>query len=96
MTEGSRSFEMSISRTEFLRLLPRAVGGSPFHETGNAFVHVEVGRSWQIALNPLPELNLGTLRLERHGVVWGFSGYSETEIAALVNRFELYFRRGGG
>ena len=87
---------MSISRNEFLRLLPKAVGGSPFQETGNAFVHVEVGRSWQIALNPLPELNLGTLRLERHRVVWGFSGYSATEIAALVNRFELHFRRGGG
>ena len=96
MSEGSRSFEMSISRQDFLRLLPGAVGGAPFEETGDLLIHTEEERNWHIALNPLPVLHLGTLQLERHGVEWRFSGYTEAEINALVLRFERHFRRGGG
>ena len=96
MAECLRSFEMSISRNDFLRLLPRATDGSTVEAAENVFVHAEVGRHWRIALQPLPELALGVLRLERHRIEWCFSDYSEVEIAAILDRFERHFRRGGG
>jgi hypothetical protein len=96
MADWRRSFEMSISKEEFRRLLPRAMEGSDFVEAENAFVHSEGGRSWRISLRPLQELGLGAIRLERQAVEWNFSGYAEEEIEALVGRFELHFRRGGG
>ena len=96
MGERFRTFEMSISGDEFRRLLPGALAGSDFEEAGNTFAHTEGGRHWRITLQPLPALGLGAIRLERYRVEWSFAGYSGAEIAALVDRFELQFRRGGG
>jgi hypothetical protein len=92
----SCSFAMSISRSEFLRLLPEAVGGLAFVAVGKAFVHEEPGRSWRITLEAMPDLALGHLRLERHEVEWSFRGYTEAEIAENLERFHRHFQRGGG
>jgi hypothetical protein len=96
MGVASRSFEMSISRADFLRLLPRALGGAHFRENGNSFLYAEGERTWLLTLHPLQALDLGALRLERYKVEWVFSGFTEAEIHASVARFELHFRRGGG
>ncbi|HWQ10161.1 MAG TPA: hypothetical protein VN436_13665 [Holophaga sp.] len=96
MNEWIRLFEMSVSREEFLRLLPAALGGESFEEAGNRFLHQEPERHWSLTLSPLPDLDLGSLHLARHAVVWRFAGYSLTEIDALVGRFERHFQRGGG
>ena len=96
MREQDRSFEMSISRSEFLRLLPRATGEMPIEIERDVFVHAEVGRSWRLTLSPLPELRLGSLGLERLTVRWRFSGYETEQLEAILRRFELHFRRGGG
>ncbi|TRZ57554.1 MAG: hypothetical protein D4S02_13590 [Rhodocyclaceae bacterium] len=91
-----RSFEMTVTRAEFLRLLPAAVGGAVFVEEADAFRHSEPDRSWRIVFTPLPELRIGLVKLARHRVEFEFEGYAADEIDAFMVRFELYFRRGGG
>ena len=87
---------MTITRADFLRLLPAAVHHAPFVVAGENIVHREGNRCWQMRLTPLPELKLGAIRLERQRLELAFENYPETEIAAFIERFELYFRRGGG
>ena len=90
------SIEMTTTLEDFRRLLPAAVGHVPFVEEDGAFVHRESARGWRIALTPLPQLQAGLMRLERHRLDLQFEGYSEDEISAFMKRFEMYFRRGGG
>jgi len=94
--EACRSFEMSISRSEFLRLLPKVTGGVPMAVEGDVFTHAENGRKWCSTLRSLPQLRAGSLWLERLGIHWRFSGYEKEELEAIVRRFELHFHRGGG
>ena len=91
-----QSFEMSITRADFLRLLPAAVGHQAFSVEGGRIEHRDGRRSWSIRLTALPDLSIGLVRLARHRVVLAFEGYGEEEVAAFIRRFELYFRRGGG
>lgn len=90
------SFEMTVTQADFLRLLPAAVGGEAFVEETGVFHHREPQRAWRIEFEPLPELRIGLIRLERHRVGLAFEGYREAEIEAFMARFELHFRRGGG
>lgn len=91
-----RSFEMTVTRAEFVRLLPAAVGGDEYDEEPDAFVHREPNRSWRIGFQALSELRIALVKLSRHRVEFEFEGYSVDEIDAFMARFELYFRRGGG
>jgi len=89
-------FEMTITQADFRRLLPAAVNHVPYAEKDAAFAHRDGPRGWRIHLQPLPELRLGLIRLERHQVDFDFDGYSPKEIQDFMARFEMYFRRGGG
>lgn len=91
-----RRFEMTTTRTDFLRLLPAAVGHVAFAAEGDAFVHRDGAREWRIGLQPLPDLRIGLIRLQRYRVDFSFAGWSEAAIDAFMARFELHFRRGGG
>ena len=87
---------MTLSRPEFLRLLPAAVAGATFEAGDGVFSHIEAQRGWRIMLTPLPDLAIGLIRLPRQRVVFTFRGHSAGEIAAFFRRFDLYFARGGG
>ena len=89
-------FDMTTTQADFRRLLPAAVNHVPYVEQDGVFVYRDGARSWRIALAPLPRLEIGLIRLERHRVDFEFAGYSAGEIAAFMARFEQYFRRGGG
>ena len=89
-------FETSLSRTEFLRLLPAAVGGAAYVNDGSVFRCQQLARAWQITLEPLPEMKLGLVRLDRQRLSFLFENYTDPEIAEFMRRFEMYFRRGGG
>jgi hypothetical protein len=93
---NERDCEITISQSEFLRLLPAAVAGATFEAGDGVFSHQDAGRGWRITLTPLPDLTLGLIRLERQRAVFAFRGYAAEEIAAFFRRFELYFARGGG
>lgn len=89
-------FDMTTTRADFRRLLPAAVAHVRYVEQGDAFVHRDGERSWRIDLSPLPKLEIGLIRLERHRAEFHFSGYTQKEIDDFMARFERYFRRGGG
>jgi len=90
------SFDMSISREEFLSRLPAAVGGDPYVEEGSALVYRGDARGWRIDLESLPDLQIALVRLERLRVRLDFENYDEAEVQRFLRRFHLYFRRGGG
>ena len=88
--------EMTTTRADFLRLLPAAVNHVAFSEEGDAFVYRDGARGWRIGFQPLPQLRIAMVRLDRHQVDFEFTDFSKAEIDAFMARFELYFRRGGG
>ena len=89
-------FDMTTTRADFRRLLPAAVDHVAYVEEDGAFVHRDGARSWRIGLAPLPQLQIGLIRLERQRVEFEFAGFSAAEIDDFMARFERYFRRGGG
>lgn len=89
-------FDMTLTRSDFRRLLPEALAGDVCEEAEDSFVHTEGLRTWRIDLEALPALTLGAIRLERYRVRWTFSGYEEAGIRTLLERFERAFQRGGG
>ena len=90
---------MTITRTEFLRLLPAALGGEPFAWDSldpSVLVSQSERPRWRIRLAPLPPIHLGPLALERLRVELGLEGYPPGPAAAFVDRFMSHFQRGGG
>ena len=95
-TVAESIFEMSISRTEFLRRLPAAVGGDAYVEEDQSLVYRDDQRCWRICLEPLPPLRIALVQLERLRVSLQFANYDEPEIQLFLKRFQLYCQRGGG
>ncbi|MBI4757318.1 MAG: hypothetical protein HY778_18305 [Betaproteobacteria bacterium] len=89
-------WEMSISRTEFERSLPDAVGRVPYRAEGDEFRWRDGPRRWWIRLTRMPDHRVALLTLPRHRVEFRFDGYTAREVDAFLRRFALYFRRGGG
>jgi len=86
---------MTISRDAFLHSL-RARSRAPLHGGGSEIRPVEAGQGWRIVLEPLPDLCLGAIRLARHRVAIHLAGRDEAATRRFLERFELYYRRGGG
>lgn len=92
----SLSLEMSLSREEFLRLLPGAVGLAVVDGGEDVFSGSDGPRHWRIRLIDLPDLRAGSLVLPRHRIDIHLEGYSEGEVEAFMARFQRGFQRGGG
>ena len=86
------AYDATITRGDFVRLLPRATGGAEFHEIDDRFR----GRGWSLRLTRLPPLEIGMVRLERHRVEIEFDGLSAQEQDRFMQRFTLHYQRGGG
>jgi len=89
-----RTMEMSLSREEFLRLLPAAVGS--FVVNGDEVRRSDGNRGWVIRLVPLADHRVGSVVVPRHRVEIVLEGYSEADADAFMNRFHRAFMRGGG
>jgi hypothetical protein len=87
---------MSISRREFLRTLPEALGTAGFVACGDRFTVCAPGRTVEICFHEEAPLRVGSLTLPFARIELRFEGYGEAETAAAVKRFDLYFQRGGG
>ena len=87
-----RSYDATISREDFLRLLPQAVGGDAWTVAGDRFV----GDRWSLCLTRIAPLEIGSVRLDRHRVEVEFEGLSPAEEDAFMQRFTLHYQRGGG
>lgn len=88
--------DMTISRESFLRLLPAALAHVPFAVDGADIRPLDGTQGWRIALSALPDLRLGAIALPRQHVEIWFGGYDAERARAFLERFELYYRRGGG
>jgi len=89
-----RTMEMSLSREEFLRLLPAAV--PVFDVDGDTVRWSEGGRPWRIRLVPLAPLRVAGARLPRHRVDIVLRECAADEGGAFMARFHRAFLRGGG
>jgi len=87
---------MSITREEFLRLLPAAVAPDRFSVDGEEIRHQGASRSWRIVLGALADRQLGRLRLPRLRVQIFLCGDSPADTDGFLEGFELHFRRAGG
>jgi hypothetical protein len=86
---------MTLTREEFARLLPGAVGPA-FRTEADGFSGREASGSWRLRLVPLEPLRAGLLVLERWRVEVTFQGCAPRERAAFRERFLAGFQRGGG
>ncbi|WP_243316600.1 hypothetical protein [Geothrix paludis] len=87
--------EMAISREEFLRLLPGAVGYFAEGEEG-LFRGADGAGPWTIRLVPLADLRLGSVVLPRHRVEVRLAGCPAEAAQAFLARLLRGFMRGGG
>ena len=91
---------MTVSREEFFRLLPAALGA--FDVEGDLVRWSEGERRATIRLVPLPNRrgaqgsSLALLRIPRHQVDIDIEGCPEAEGEAFMARFHRAFLRGGG
>ena len=88
--------DMSLSRDEFLRLLPVAVGGAAIEEMDGCFRGSDDQGRWTIQVHPIKDLCLGSVILPRHRIDLCLEGYSEEAERAFLVRFHRGFQRGGG
>ena len=90
------SQDMTISRDEFLRSLPAAIGHAAFRIDSGAIRPLDSRHNWRIAIAPLADLRIGMLALPRLHVEIFLADCGADETAHFLERFELYFRRAGG
>ena len=87
-----RRHDATITRQDFLRILPAATGESDIRESAGRFF----GRGWSLRLTAIPPLEIGRLRLERQRVEIEFDGLAEEEQERFMQRFTRHYPRGGG
>jgi len=85
---------MTISREEFLRLLPAAV--APFEVDDNTIRWSDGDGGGAIRLAPLADRRLGSVVIPRHRVEIALEARTEAEGDAFMARFHRAFLRGGG
>ena len=88
-------YEMGITRAEFLRLLPAAVGHAPFRIEGDE-IHGDGALSWRIKLRERPQRRIALIALPVLDVELDIDAPSGTEAKAFIDRFLLGFQRAGG
>jgi hypothetical protein len=88
----SRSYDATITRGDFLRVLPQATGCDSIRVDGDRFS----GPGWSLLLTSIPPLSIGMFRLERHRIEIAFEGMPADDQERFMDRFTLYFQRGGG
>jgi hypothetical protein len=89
-----RTLEMSLSRDEFFRLLPAAVG--PFVTAGDVVRPSGGNLPWVIRLVPLADHRVGSVVVPRQRVEIVLEGCSEAGATAFMEGFDRAFLRGGG
>jgi hypothetical protein len=87
---------MTITRAEFLRLLPVAVGHAPWRVAGDRIESAGPPPAWRIRLEERPGRAFGPVALPVLAVTIELAGATEAQRAAFRARFLLGFQRAGG
>jgi hypothetical protein len=90
------SYEMALTRDDFLRLLPAAVGSAPFRVDGDEIVSQGSSPGWRIRLEDRPPRRLGPVGIPVLAVSLRLEGATAQEAKAFEARFLLGFQRAGG
>jgi len=88
--------EMTITHKEFMRLLPAAIAHQPYEKTGQTICISNNQQQVEIHLSDEQIRKLGWLQLSVVQVTLTFTGYSQADVDTFMQRFHLYFQRGGG
>jgi hypothetical protein len=88
--------EMGYTHKEFMRLLPKAMGGADMAIAGNEIEVRDGERSLRVELGQETERRIANLSLPLTPVSLVFSGYSDAEIEAALDRFWRAYQKGGG
>jgi hypothetical protein len=89
-------YEMGITRAEFLRLLPVAVGHAPWRIEGDDISGEGTRLSWRIRLKEKAGRRFGAVEIPVLEVALDLEGASEAGCAEFLSRFLLGFQRAGG
>jgi hypothetical protein len=87
---------MCLTREDFHRTLPAAIGALPHQWEGDRVSIVADGGQVTIALTDQPARVLGSLRLPVLAVAFRFQGFTPAAVEAFMTRFDRHFQRGGG
>ncbi len=88
--------EMGLGHDDFWRLLPQALDGLAWRAEGNrVLVEIDGGRI-EIVLGAQGERRIALLTLPVTPVAFAWSGIERPRFAAFLERFDRYYRRGGG
>ena len=88
--------ELGVSEAEFFRSLPAALEHRQFtYENGCVRMESDA-RTVTIELGEQAYRAIASLRLPYIKATFSFFDFSEAERVRFMQRFELYFRRGGG
>ena len=87
---------MALTRADFLRLLPAAVGHAAFRVDGNDIAAEPCAFAWRIRLEERPGRPFGPVTLPVLAVTLDLDGAKPDEARAFVGRFLLGFQRAGG
>jgi hypothetical protein len=92
------SFDMTITREDFARLLPLATASTPLFVDGRwtGTLGDNPSLRWSARLEPLPPLRFGLFQLERHRLQLEIKPPTGPHVQAWLNRFWLHYQRGGG
>ena len=91
-----REFDMALTREDFLRLLPAAVGGVPYRVEGDEIASGGGEPAWRIRLEARPPRAFGPVGIPVLAVALTIEGATEARAAAFLDRFLLGFQRAGG
>lgn len=88
--------ELGLKHAEFFRSLPAAIDHHAYALDGST-VTIDYGdRRVTIELGPQMQRRIASLTLPYAEVRFCFHDFSTVQRAAFMQRFDLYFRRGGG
>ncbi len=88
--------EMGIDHADFFRILPQALGTTDYERSASRVVLESGGKRLEITLGPEGKRTIALLSLPVTMVTLSFTNYGEAELAGAMERFDFYFRRGGG
>lgn len=86
---------MSITRAEFRRLLPKAGDAAAIRESDTGWTLAVAQGRVGVGFEELPALAIGSLALPRARVTLEFPA-DAAWAADFLERFDFYYRRGGG
>ena len=91
-----RAYDMALTRADFLRLLPVAVGGEAYRVEGDEIVAQGGTMPWRIRIEERAGRPFGPVALPVLAVRLFLDGATDAQAAAFVDRFLLGFQRAGG